>query len=392
MTRARRCRWLPGVAIVASACLVSPLRACPFCSAQGQTLTKEIAEASMVLFGTLSNARLDAGAGFGQGTTDLTVEAVLKKHEILGDQKVITLPRYLPSDNSNKKLLVFCDVYKGKIDPYRGIPVGGDGDIVKYLRGALEVKDKDPASRLRFFFGYLDSKDVDVSNDAYKEFAYIDYKDYRAMARELPADKVAAWLRDPDTPMYRYGLYASMLGHCGTEKHAQLLRQMLDDPHKRLAAGVDGILAGYVMLKPKEGWGYLRDVLKDPSKEFPLRYAGLRAIRFFWEWRPDVIDRKAAVEATALLLDQGDIADLAIEDLRKWKVWELADHILRLYGQKSHDAPIIRRAILRYALNCPDPKAQAFVEQVRKADPEMVKDVEELLKLEAPAAKPPTGG
>ena len=182
-------------------------------------------------------------------------------------------------------MLVFCDVFKGKLDWYAGRSVNGDGEIVNYLEGTLAVKDKDMPTRLRFFFKYLDSKDPEVSGDAYKEFAYADYKDYLVMAKEVPAEKVAKWLADPDTPQNRYGLYASMLGHCGTEAHAKTLRQLLDDPQRRVASGVDGVLAGYIMLKPAEGGEYVRGLLKDASKEFMLRYAALRAIRFFREFR-----------------------------------------------------------------------------------------------------------
>src|SRR5262249_23699754 len=149
------------------------------------------------------------------------------------------------------------------------------------------------------------------------------------------------------------GLYASMIGHCGNDKHAELLRKMLDDPLKRVGSGVDGMLAGYAMLKPKEGIAYVQSLLSDSKKEFMLRYATLRAVRFFWDFRPDIADKKELVASVCLLLDQGDIADLAIEDLRKWSRWELNDRILELYGKKSHDVPIIRRAIIRYALNCP---------------------------------------
>jgi hypothetical protein len=151
---------------------------------------------------------------------------------------------------------------------------------------------------------------------------------------------------------------------------------------------VDGILAGYTMLKPNEGWAYTRGLLKDPSKEFMLRYAALRAARFFWDSRPDVVDKKDLVEGVCELLDQSDICDLAIEDLRKWQRWDVADRVLGLQGKKSHDIPIIRRAILRYALSCPDKKAADLVAQWRQRDPEMVKDTEELLKLET-AAPPP---
>jgi hypothetical protein len=315
---------------------------------------------------------------------------VLKNHEILGKQKMIVLPRYVPSDkNAKTKFLIFCDVFKGKIDPYRGIPVAADSDIVKYLQGALAVKDKPIAERLKFFFDFLDNKDTEISNDAYKEFGNADYKDYKGMAGHLPADKIAAWLEDPNTPAFRYGLYASMLGHCGQDRHADLLRKVLDDPQKRVSSGVDGMLAGYTLLRPKEGWTYTRAVLKDPQKEFMLRYAALRAVRFFWDSRPDVVERKDLADAVALLLDQGDIADLAIEDLRKWSQWTMTERVLRLYGQKSHDVPIVKRSIVRFALSSPDPKAKAFIDEQRKRDPEMIKDAEELLRLEtAPPATP----
>src|SRR5438132_13607095 len=195
-------------------------------------------------------------------------------------------------------------------------------------------------------------------------------------------------LQDPNTPASRYVLYTSMLAHCGTAKHGELLRKMLEDPQKRVSTGVDGVLAGYTMLQTKEGWEYTRSILKDPAKEFMLRYAALRAARFFWDSRPDIIPQKELVAGVQLLLDQSDIADLAIEDLRKWNRWEMCDKVLELQDKKSHDVPIIRRAILRYALSCPKQEAAAYVNQCRKRDPEMVKDTEELLKLEAPAPAP----
>jgi hypothetical protein len=390
-------------AALALVSLPAPGPACPFCGMQGQTLTTDVTQASMVLVGTFTNAK--RGANVGEGSTDLVVDAVIKKNDILdtkahdvGGKKVVTLDRYVPGDDKKYKFLVLCDVFKGTIDPYRGVQIRADCDIAGYLDGALKVKDKKPAERLAYFFKYLDNAEVEVSNDAYKEFANADYKDYRDMAHDLPPDTIAKWLRDPNTPPFRYGLYASMLGHCGKDEHAKLLRSMLDDPQKKLVSGADGILAGYTMLKPKEGWQYLRGVLKDSSKDFTQRYAALRAVRFFWDMRPDLIDKKALVEGVAQLLDQSDIADLAIEDLRKWGRWELADRVLGLYDQKSHDVPIIRRAILRYALSCkaanggPHEKAQAFVDGLRKKDPQMVTDAEELLRLETNTPAPAASG
>jgi hypothetical protein len=367
------------------------VHACPFCGMQGQTLTGDVNQASMVLFGTLKNAKLDNG-DFGQGTTELHIDTVLKKHEILGDKKVVVLPRYVPTDkDKGARFLIFCDVFKGKIDPYRGVPVKEGSDMVKYLQGALAVKDKDTATRLRFSFDYLDNADLEVSNDAYKEFGNADYKDYKDLAAKLPADKLAKWLQDPNTPSFRFGTYGSLLGHCGTAKDAELLRKMLDDPQKRVTSGIDGMLAGYVMLQPKEGWQYLQGILKDTKKDFLFRYAGLRSIRFFWDYRSDIIAKAELQKGAELLLDQGDIADLAIEDLRKWKAWDALERVLALSGKSTHDAPIIQRAILRFALSCQDkPKAAAYVKAMRAKDAEKVKDVEDLLKLESTVKPSPT--
>src|SRR5262249_44699270 len=152
-----------------------------------------------------------------------------------------------------------------------------------------------------------------------------------------------------------FGLYASILGHSSKnkEEHAKLLLSLVEDPDKRVNSGVDGILAAYVMLKPKEGWQYVRGVLKDSKQDFLMRYAALRTVRFFVDYRTDIIAKKDSVEAISQLLDQPDIADLAIEDLRKWKRWELTDRILGLKDKDSHDVPIIRRSILRFALCSP---------------------------------------
>ena len=159
-----------------------------------------------------------------------------------------------------------------------------------------------------------------------------------------------------------------------------------------MSSGVDGILAGYMMLKPKEGWEYTRGILKDSRKEFMFRYAALRAVRFLWDYRPDLVARKDLAEGVAQLLDQNDIADLAIEDLRKWQRWDLADRVLGLQNKPAYELPIVRRAILRYALSCPDPAAARYVAEQRKKDPQAVNDAEELLKLEqeSAGARPPT--
>src|SRR5436305_9117576 len=85
--------------------------ACSLCTgdiAARQTLRLEARRAQMVLYGTLGNARLGAG---GQGSTDLTIERVIKDHAIRAGKQTITLPRYIPvTPGAPPRVLVFCDV------------------------------------------------------------------------------------------------------------------------------------------------------------------------------------------------------------------------------------------------------------------------------------------
>jgi hypothetical protein len=158
-------------------------------------------------------------------------------------------------------------------------------------------------------------------------------------------------------------------------------------------AGLDGIIAAYTMLRPKEGREYIQKVVKDTSKDFLYRYAALRALRFFWQYRTDLVAQKDIAECAAQLIAQKDIGDLAIEDLRKWKCWDLADRVLAVCKTEAYQkTPIIRRAVLRYAIQCKGSDAMAnFLKETRAKDPDAVKQAEELLELTEPSVVP-TGG
>src|SRR6185369_16741162 len=90
--------------LAALACLLLtlPASACPFCSMQGQTLTGDVGQASMVLVGTLTNAKLTDSAT-AEGTTDLVIESVIKKNDVVDGKKVVTLPKYIPGDDKKYK-------------------------------------------------------------------------------------------------------------------------------------------------------------------------------------------------------------------------------------------------------------------------------------------------
>src|SRR5262245_62848649 len=103
--------------------LVAPAAAlpCTYCDPSNQklqTFRQEARTSKFVVAGTLTNSRLVGDNGF----TDVAIEAVVKNDPALGGRTTITLPRWTPLDAKKpKRVLVFCDVYEGKIDPFRGV-------------------------------------------------------------------------------------------------------------------------------------------------------------------------------------------------------------------------------------------------------------------------------
>ena len=388
-------RWI--VSALAGLLVSAPAAACPFCASAGQTLSGEVASADFILFGKLKNPQRDANDpnALNKGTTDMEVELVIKSHDMVKGKKTVTLPRFVPPDGKDQKFLIFFNVFNGQIDPYRGEPVAADSKLPDYLKGAIEVKAKDTPTRMKYFFDYLESPDLVISTDAFSEFGNADYKDVRPLAEKLDPALILRWLKDPNTRASRFGLYGMLIGHCGKPSDAKAVRELLNDSTRAYSSGLDGVMAGYILLDPKAGWEYLTGLVKDEKQEFPVRYAALKTVRFFWEDRPDVIANKQVLEAMHSLIAQPDLGDLPIEDLRKWKCWGETAKVLAFAEKESHNTiPIVARSLLKFALTAAkeDPKNAAaveYVKQQRAKNPKKVEFLEDLLKDELKPTPPP---
>lgn len=379
-------RWSLVVLAALIVFVPSPVPACSLCQGQIQntlTLRQEagLGSARIILFGSVEKS------DFTRGTSEVRIVKVLRSDPFLGDAKSVELPRPLPivDPKDPPKYLLFCDVFKNKLDPYRGVPVKSE-EAANYLKGALALDPKDHARAMLYYFDYLENPDKKIAEDAFLEFAKSSDQEIGQVAPKLSAAKLRGWLQDPKTADYRLGMYAFLLGACGGDEDATLFRTMLQKPSDNTLKAFDGILGGYIQLKPDDGWRLALDVLRDPSKDFQVRFAALRTLRFYYGWKPQE-NKDRILKGLASALPQGDLADLAVEDLRRWKLWDLTDDVLAQYGKQSHDAPLMRRALIRYALCCPKPRAAEFVTQRRRDDAEAVRDVEEALQSEKTAEK-----
>ncbi len=367
---------------VALVVLVARGDACTFCADNVRsvpTLRMQHAQAKVVLHGTLKNPRYDTKTD--DGFTDLHVAGALKDDPARGTQKVLVLRRYLPViGDTPPEFVAFFAVADGKL-AYTG-GAHGTAAVVEYLKGATKLEVADAPTRLAYFFKHLASADATVAADSFVEFARASDADIAKSAKHFDPATLRKLIADAKTPGERLGVFAFLLGVSGGPADAAFLGGALKQTPlpERVRDSFGGLLAGYVLLAPKDGWAFTAAVLADDNLPYNVRLSSIGTVRFFQATRG--ADCKADVlKCCAALLPHGDFADQAIEDLRRWGYWELSADVFAQFGKKTHAAPIVRRCIVRYALTCPTEEAKKFVAAVRQTDPKLVGTVEEQLKM-----------
>ncbi len=369
------------VALAAVLAVGIPAAACSFCGgnvATQSTLRERFAQSKAVVLGTLKNPKFSDDRG--AGTTEFHFDRVLKADPIIAKRDAVLLPRYLPViGQTPPSYLMFFDAADGKPDPYFG--VSAQEPIQKYVAGIAALDPKHQVKRLAYFFDHLDSTEAAIAEDAFLEFAKTPDAEIVAARTVLSPAKLQRLLLDPKTPPFRLGVFAMMLGLCGDATHAGTFVKLLTPPLTEAVAGnLGGILAGYAVIDPKAGWTAIRSTLADTKANFAHRLSALQAVQFFQvtrpkDYRPIILDTYKSI-----LLD-ADLADIAVDDLRRWGWWDLSADVLALYAKPTHNAPVYRKGIVRYALSCPEPITKRFVDAIRKTEPQLVADVEDGLKL-----------
>jgi hypothetical protein len=366
--------------------LVAQVRACSLCGGgllKSPSLREEASrpEAQVIFVGAAVESRRGTG---GTGETVFKVVAVLRSHPLIDKKETVVLSRFIPiADRKNPpRYLLFCDVFRGKLDSYRGVPMK-TGALADYLRQVMALKSKNVRDNLGFYFKYLEHPDPEVAQDAFLEFAKARDGEIGQAARTFSPARLRRWIQDPAIPPLRVSVYALLLGACGNEEDARLLRSKLADQSEHYRQALDGLLAGYISLRPRQGWQLAIDMLQDSTVPLTVRLAIERTLRLYHNWQPRA-SRPQLLKASLAMLAQGDLGDLATENLRIWEMWELTDQVIARYDKEKYQAPVKKRAIIRYALSCkPTPAVRSFLAGRRRDEPEVVHDIEEFLRLES---------
>ena len=230
-------------------------RACEFCSAPQLTLSEQVDQADAVVLAKWVKAvkakprdkQDDEAAQFAK-TTYQVVQVVKNAGGKVKKETEIVVPDYRPGKPGDLAMLLGSE---GTTLEW-GVPIEVTKASFNYI--AKAPGPKEPMSkRLEFFLDYLEFPDDLVANDAYGEFASAPFAEIKKLKDKYPRERIRKWITDKDTAVTRLGLYGLMLGLCGNEDDAKLMADHITQPTQDFRLGIDGIMAGYLLLKGEDG-------------------------------------------------------------------------------------------------------------------------------------------
>lgn len=365
--------------------VVRPAVACPFCSASSQTLSEEIATMDAVVIAQLEKLPPAPKPG---DTSDVVPKATFKIVQIVKGQSLLARKPLVET-------VYFGDAKPGKRFLITGVgpeniqwstPLSLSERAEKYLL-TLPKLPKGGAERLEFFQEHLEDKDDLLARDSYDEFAKSPYEAVQALKPKMKHDQLIAWIKDPNVPASRRRLYLTMLGVCGTPDDVVLLENYVKSSDRKERAGLDALIACYLMLKGPAGVGLVEDLyLKNHNAEYADTYAAIMALRFHGN-DVKVIPKARIVEALRHMLDRPNLADLVIPDLAKWEDWTSMGKLVKLFKEADEKTSWVKVPVVNYLRACPLPEAKTQLKELEKLDPESVRRAQTFFPF--PTGTPP---
>lgn len=381
----------------------APLRvaACPFCAAETQTLTEELADCEVAIFAKLLEAApgaaptneasakeapdgLDGGVAESQnydpntGRARFAVIEALKGAELVeGTREVEAI--FFGDPTSDTLYLI-----RGIGDPYEWtIPFEVSEKAAQYIRDLKALPESGP-KRTAYFFDFLQDEDPLLAQDAYEEFARAPYSDLKANSEKLKVETLWQWINSPETSPSRRRLYFTMLGIAGGPQDVpQIERMLLSDVRVSMPAaeataavcvasggplaagvfaemvaskerhdklGLDAMTACYLALRGPEGLEVIDGrYLADQQADYSHIYSVLMALRFLAE-EPGPVPMDRVLKSARLLLDHPDFADQVVTDLARWEDWDSLDRLVELFIRSSRDSRLkyVREPVVNY--------------------------------------------
>ncbi len=371
------------------------------------TLTEQMAQADVTVIAEYKIAEMPAedGSHFGNTVYVITKVQSNPSHSKFKPGDEIRLNRYQEGKPGDLAILTGTQISETAAQitqPFStqpqddflwSSPLPITPEAVTYI-DKLPSLEVNPIDRLEYFLSYLESKDPVVADDAYAEFAIAPYEQVVSLSPRIDSSKIRGYVTDPNTPVTRLGFYGLLLGLCGGPEDAALMEKMVAEKTGDFRIGIDGVMAGYLLLTGDRGLKVLEEtkIKKQPEGQpevpFSEIYAAMQALRFTWDYATEAQLPKLRVkEAMRLFLERPDMADLAVLDLARWNDWDVSDRLIAMYGKEDFDLPSVKKSIAGFFIQCqkagadggqgasPEAvaKAEAFLTRLETEDPQTLK-------------------
>jgi hypothetical protein len=353
--------------------------ACPFCTAASQTLRQESLSMDAVAIASLvTDGRLDI-----DGNATFEVEQILRGESLLEKGQKIEAVYFGPG-KSNKKFLLLG------VDPRNLVwstPLPLTEEAVRYIE-AIQSLPEDPIARLEFYQKHFEHPDSLLARDSYDEFALAPYEDVKKLKDKMNREQLMDWVRDPEKSPDRKRLYYTMLGICGQPEDAEEFETMIKSENAEQRAGLDALIAAYLMIKGPDGLKLIDErFLANRKASYPDVYSAVMALRFHGT-EGSVVPREEILKSMRHLIEAPDLADLVIPDLARWGDWSQIDRLSELFKTANEDNSWVRVPVVNYLRACPLPEAKERLAELEKIDPKAVKRAATFFPIPSPAPKP----
>lgn len=340
--------------------------ACPFCTAVSQTFSEEFETMDVVVLAKIEEVPESDDDEATPKATFRVIEIIKGDKWVEAGQKIVQT--YYGDGNKERSYLITAT------DPPSlmwSSPLGLSDVGQEYVK-KLSALPKD-ATRLEFFQDYLEHEDEMLARDSYDEFAKTPYEGVIALKDKMYHDRLIDWIKDVDVPATRRRLYFTMLGICGQDSDIKLLEEMMKSGDRKEKAGLDAMLACYLMLTKADGLPTVEELfLQNKDAEYADTYSAIMAIRFHGS-ETDVIDRTELVKALRHILERPNLADLVIPDLARWEDWEVMPRLVDLFKNADDKSSWVRVPVINYLRACPLPEAKEHISALEKVDPDAVR-------------------
>jgi len=353
-------------------------QACPFCDAQGYTLTQQRESAIAAALGEVVSAR--------EGQLELKFHQIVVGKELLSTDRTLWIATKVRAAEGQ---LIWATAQEataqvaiGTAQPWDWTLTRIDEIAAGYVLRTPGTR-MDPVERLRFFRKYCEHPNEVIAADAYLEFAQAPFDVVREVAGAFVWSDLERWLTDPQVPARRRGLYGLLAGlqaeAAPDAAKTGLLERLVFTPAPDFRAGFDGLVGGYLLATGSEGLKKLRQqFFENPRASVADLRHSANALRFFWE-SSRRIPQAELRSAMRLLVTRKDLAREVIFDLARWNDWEAEPLLMSIYQGPPAADIATKRAIVGYLLNSPRPEARADLERLRASDPQLVQEVEAFL-------------